>query len=310
MTRPPFGPSSDRPLVPLSGPSLGAAHASSGRCAVWPLPPDPSCAAAARTRVRRALREMGLADEVVSDATLAVSELVSNAYLHVIGGRHGARGPGGRTDLELWLYRRGRAESSQVVCKVFDTCRDHAPPPSRGPLTENAGEHGRGLGIVDAVVAEWGCHLTRSRLGEGRAVPGKVVWFAVPAPPEPRVSPGVPAVDRLTAAQAAYAIQDQLAARGILRAIRWHDHHLALVPLHPRVTVYCGDGAFTWSHDGVPARLPYTDLIDAGERLVRLHEELAVDAADAPPRRAGADGGIGGLMGLGRPGHTPEPSGT
>jgi hypothetical protein len=260
----------------------GASDASHRHCAVWALPPDTSCAAVARHELRRALRAMNLADEAVADATLAVSELVSNAYLHVVA-RHGAYW---RSDLELWLYRRGRAESSQVVCKVFDARRDRTRLRPAVPLALNSTEHGRGLGIVEAMVAEWGVHLTRSRLGDGWGVPGKVVWFAMPAPPSPDDLLDGP----VTAAQAAYAIQDQLAARGIMRAIRRHDHDLTTVPVHPRVTVHCGGGAFTWTHDGVRTRVPYTDLVDAGERLVRLHEELS-SAEDGEAAVAARPGG-------------------
>lgn len=264
----------------LTGSRVGIANASNRHCAVWPLPPDTSCAGVARRELRRTLREIGLADEVIADATLAASELVSNAYLHVVARRHGGPARTWRSDLELWLYRRGWAESSQVVCKVFDTRRDLVAPRPPGPLLRNTGVNGRGLGIVEAVVAEWGCHLTRSRLGDGRAVPGKAVWFALPAPPVAGATPESYEVGRrLTAPQAAYAIQDQLAARGILPVIRCDGPDLATVALHPRVTVYCGDGAFTWCHDGERVRRPYGDLIDAGEQLVRLHEEIALPDA-------------------------------
>ena len=91
-----------------------------------------------------------------------------------VGGRHP----------EIWLYLRGTGRTRELVCKVFDTERGWTvgadPGMGKAPLDS---VNGRGLQVVAGLSAgQWGCHLTRSRLGNWK-VPGKAVWFALRIPP-------------------------------------------------------------------------------------------------------------------------------
>lgn len=242
-----------------------------GECASWALPPDDTCAGVARRLLRRALDRMGLPDEQVYDATVAVNELAANVYRHVLSRPraapfHPPAAPPGRP--ELWLYRRGRGEHGQLVCKVFDPRREpvgHVP--AQLSPAHDLREHGRGLTIVKSLTTAWGCHLTRSRLGGAHPIPGKAVWFAMPLAPRPTARR-----PRLTPAQAARVLRAQLTARGIPTTVRdaWGRSDLWI---QNTLTIRCHDDAFTWTVNGVPTRYAFDDLTETTEQLVRLHEE-------------------------------------
>jgi hypothetical protein len=126
---------------------------------VWALPPDATCARAARDLVDAALTMLVVPREIVCDAKLMISELATNAYQHA----------GGHAPHELWCDRR----ADEVVCAVFDAL----------PMDELAGDlafsgdFGRGLSIVaDLSAGSWGLEIACSRLGLN--TPGKSVWFA------------------------------------------------------------------------------------------------------------------------------------
>jgi anti-sigma regulatory factor (Ser/Thr protein kinase) len=217
----------------------------------------------ARKLLRQALESWGLPDDLVGDATLAVSELAANLVQHVMSGLVSAPGrpvPGGP---ELWLYRRWGDDRGQIVCKTFDPQRAWRRNPPPAPLDER----GRGLTIVDAIAQDWGCHLTRSVLGgpEG-AVPGKAVWFAMDVPADR------PSCERLTPVLAAGELESLLVARGVKAVHHRHGKH-AVLSMRKGPAVWCEDQEFSWLLDREPTRLPFTDLFDAAERLVRIHEE-------------------------------------
>ena len=250
------------------------------KCAIWALPADHTCAGVARRLLRRALERMGLPDDQIYDATLAVNELAANAYKHVFSRPRplaaapslSSGSPGTYAAApELWLYRRGRHDDSQLVCKVFDPRRE---PIGRIPAqltpANDLQEHGRGLTIVKSLTAAWGCHLTRSRFGGHRPAPGKATWFAMPLPPR---TPREPA--RVTPPQAARMLQTLLAARGIPTTVSdaWGR---ATLSMHDTLTVQCHDDTFTWTVNGVPTGYAFYDLTETAEQLVRLHEEVAV----------------------------------
>ncbi|MEV5572904.1 hypothetical protein AB0L06_22900 [Spirillospora sp. NPDC052269] len=65
---------------------LGAVRVLAGECVTWALPPDESCAAVARRYLRGVMAELGVADELVYDASTMVSELAGNVFLHALGG--------------------------------------------------------------------------------------------------------------------------------------------------------------------------------------------------------------------------------
>jgi anti-sigma regulatory factor (Ser/Thr protein kinase) len=113
------------------------------------LPPDYTAAARARRFVRATLESWSL-DEVIDDAELLTSELVTNAVLHA---RSSAR-----VEIE---YDGGPVRVS--VC-------DSSPSPPRvrdyGPQAVT----GRGMVLVDRIAHRWGVEH-----GDG----GKCVWFEV-----------------------------------------------------------------------------------------------------------------------------------
>ncbi|MDO0912691.1 ATP-binding protein [Streptomyces sp. DT2A-34] len=115
----------------------------------------------ARDFVATVLRELRLDAEVVDDATLCTSELVTNACVRAKGGDGAA----------LWLG----VEGGRVRVVVYD--RDESPPVAKELAPDAWETGGRGLYLVDA--------LTHGQWGHGPAMPyGKAVWFdlAVKAP--------------------------------------------------------------------------------------------------------------------------------
>jgi hypothetical protein len=110
--------------------------------------------AKAREFTRHVLQSWGLA-VLAEDATIVVSELVTNAL------RHGARGTGNAAldGIELVLCRR--------VCLVACAVADPSAEPPLLVAADPAAETGRGLHVVEALSAAWGW----TRLcGDGKAV--------------------------------------------------------------------------------------------------------------------------------------------
>jgi anti-sigma regulatory factor (Ser/Thr protein kinase) len=249
-----------------------------GGCSAWALPPDERSPGLARSIVRRALAGLGFPDDYIADVILCVSELATNAIVHTCGG---GVVEAATVAPELWMYRRGHDGDPQLVVAVFDSlrrlrAREHAAP--RDLLAEG----GRGLDIVGVVAAgQSGWHLTRSRLG-GWQVPGKACWFSLPIPDSsPRVLP--PRL-RLTEAQAAGALASLLAERGLNQLIHQDAVRQSVLSVRYGLTVWCRAGAFWWTSGGVGRRRPFSDIIEVGERVIQLHEELTVAAADEAPR--------------------------
>lgn len=169
--------------------TAGGARAPAGATPgwVWALPGGPGCAGHARAVLRDALASLGVPRDVIADAQLMASELVTNAYQHA--GEHGPH--------ELWLYKAGNdvGDASdddagdagdddggdcgdcggEVRCAVFDALSEAALP----RYSWTSGDCGRGLSIVsDLSEGRWGMRRTVSRLGP--PVRGKAVWFTVP----------------------------------------------------------------------------------------------------------------------------------
>ncbi|WP_171163417.1 ATP-binding protein [Streptomyces sp. I05A-00742] len=154
--------------APAGGPQARAlpphrpAHAI---CAIS-LPASPRSVAAARRFSRRLLAEWGL-DELTDDAALLLSELVTNAIVHV---------PEGSGDVELSLSRT----PGHVVAQVTD--RGGALPPCS--LSGQDSENGRGMWLVEQIADRWGHHASAA---------GKTVWFALPLPGAPATAATAPA---------------------------------------------------------------------------------------------------------------------
>src|ERR1700735_2476670 len=122
------------------------------------LPGTARSAREARKLVRRALGEK---HPSTSDAELVVSELVSNAVNHSRSGL-----PGGQLTVAVELS----AESPDVLIRVNDAGADEHPKLARaGPDSE----HGRGLGIVQALAAEWATEADES---------GRATWCRLTPP--------------------------------------------------------------------------------------------------------------------------------
>lgn len=143
----------------------------------WQLPGGPACARWVRAVLAGALAGLGVARDPAMDAQLMVSELATNAYQHA--GDHGPH--------ELWLYLAGSATGPgraglvpELRCGIFDRLAVAGLP----GYSWTSGDYGRGLNIVAELSGgRWGrCREHARHGGDG---PGKVVWFAVPAPVPP-----------------------------------------------------------------------------------------------------------------------------
>ncbi|HEY1487218.1 MAG TPA: SpoIIE family protein phosphatase [Micromonosporaceae bacterium] len=128
------------------------------------LPPDRRAPALARTAVYEALHEIGLI-ELLDDALLLVTELVTNAVLHA--------GSEIRLNIE--------ADEARITVVVGDGRRADLPEPARvgSPLATS----GRGLMLVDRIAHRW---------GTTHEPEGKLVWFELRPPvttPRPAIRP-------------------------------------------------------------------------------------------------------------------------
>jgi hypothetical protein len=201
---------------------------------------------------------LGLPRGLVEDGELAVSELATNAYQHA-----GGAGRDGPVALpELWVWARAHP-AAQLVMSVFDADRTAMPHVSGAGLLE---EYGKGLGIVAAVSACWGCRRSRCRLGN-RLVAGKAIWFALPLP---GLWPA--ACTALGPSDAAQELVCALAARGIDTSRRSDDTGISIVHVAGR-NVWVRPETFCWRNGtGGYVRYPLTDLQEVVEHLVSIHE--------------------------------------
>jgi hypothetical protein len=126
----------------------------------------PTAAPCARLHTTLVLREWQLGP-LAQTAALVVSELVSNA-VHASAPLTGSRFAGewapGTPPVRLWLS----ADEYRVVIQVWDGS-DRPPVPQ--PVEPEA-DSGRGLLLVGALSAEWGCYTPEKSSG-------KVVWAMV-----------------------------------------------------------------------------------------------------------------------------------
>jgi hypothetical protein len=255
----------------------GLPRVEAGVCVSWPLPADATCAGIARHLFRHAVGGLSLGPELIDDGAMMVSELAANT-------RH-ARCEPGLTAPELWLYLRGRGERRELVCKVFDCYQDW--PPRSSPFEPGRVGHrvpadatnGRGLEVVHALShGRWGCHLTRARLG-GRAVRGKVVWFALPAADKAN-NPNRLAgrLARMTASEAMTELKAGFAARGFGGKVASADDpsaDMAVLSVCSGLTVWCWAGLVWLRAPGVSGQhWGYGDLIEVAEQAVHVYEVL------------------------------------
>ena len=140
--------------------------------AAWPhqtfleLGALPTAAPCARLHTTLVLWEWGLST-LVHAAGLVVSELVSNAVqasVGLTGSRFAGQWAPGTPPIRMWLS----ADDHRVVIQVWDGS-DRPPVPK--PVEPEA-DNGRGLLLVGALSAEWGCYTPEKSSG-------KVVWAVV-----------------------------------------------------------------------------------------------------------------------------------
>lgn len=249
--------------------------AAGGACA-WQLPPDESGPAMARSLLAATMTALGLDHEVIEDGKLAVSETSTNALRHGRPKPH----PSQVVPPELAIWAR-TVPAPQLVVSVFDSTRVELPRTSGAELLD---DHGKGLDLLSAFTAEWGSHLTRSRL----AIPGirgKAVWFALPLPTSwPGQRPAIPP------ARAAHALQLTLKARGIEGTCRSDDKGISVLEL-PHVNVWIGPKTFSWQDSpGRHVQHPLLDLQETAEHLI-----YRIEASGTLPLRLDLGDQVGGL---------------
>ncbi|WP_345441624.1 ATP-binding protein [Actinoallomurus vinaceus] len=248
-----------------------------GACVAWELPGD-RMVRHARRIVSDVVSGLGVPEDFVHTATVAVSELATNALVH--GSAHAAleSGPPVTGLPELWLYVRGTALPRELVLSVFDmglgASWSAATVPAVG-VPDAESESGRGLQILGALAEEsqgrWGMHPSRAPLGAYR-LPGTAAWLALPLPSEIRAGP---AFRDISPAEAIESLASHLRHRGIDgdelqarvngRAARLSVRHL---------TVWALNGAYRWCGASGPRRRPLADVVDATDQIL-AETELA-----------------------------------
>lgn len=127
------------------------------------LPVHPHAPMVARTH----LRQVGgdLPADVLEDATLAVSELVSNAVRYAAG--------------DIRLVVSVLPEAVRIEVHDDGEALVRSPPAGGGlPPVDESAEHGRGLIIVSALATRWGAT-------DAVPPPGKKVWLEIRLPTDP-----------------------------------------------------------------------------------------------------------------------------
>jgi hypothetical protein len=268
-------------ILPEHPGRLTDAGVGGGGCFIRPLPTDTTCAAAARRFFREAVSSVGIPSGLSHDGVTMASELAANTLHAQRNAAAGAsRQRSGAGVPEIWVYLRGTGRTCELVCKVFDTERGWTagaePGMGKAPLDSVSG---RGLQVVAGLSAgQWGCHLTRSRLGSWK-VPGKAVWFAQRIPPavlpdhvgRPRYDPDW-LVDELEA---------MLADRGLSGSIVRADlDGTTVLSISRHLTVWRHGEAVSWrTPSGAYHQTNLTDLVEVAEQIVCAHEEATLGDA-------------------------------
>ncbi|TJZ45309.1 ATP-binding protein [Streptomyces piniterrae] len=120
---------------------------------VCPLPHIPEAVSVVRRRARTVLADWNLAPDLAEDALLVISELITNAVVHAVPPA---------------VLRLSRGVDGRDALRVEVTDAGAAAVDGRPFVEPRAGEHGRGLDIVDALAAECGT----------RVCPSGTTWWA------------------------------------------------------------------------------------------------------------------------------------
>ncbi len=265
-------------IVPEQLGRLADAGISSGGCFVRPLPMDTTCAAAARRFFREAASSLSIPSGLLHDGVTMASELAANT-LHAQRNmaRQASRQRVAASVPEIWLYLRGTGRTCELVCKVFDTERGWTvgaePGMGKAPLDS---VNGRGLQVVAGLSAgQWGCHLSRSRLGNW-SVPGKAVWFALRIPPA--TLPDRPGRPRYDPDWLVDELEVMLADRGLAGGIVRADlDGISVLSISRHLTVWRHREVVSWrTAAGVYHQLDLADLVEVAEQIVCAQEEAAL----------------------------------
>ncbi|MEV4107812.1 ATP-binding protein [Nonomuraea sp. NPDC049695] len=125
----------------------------------WPLHDDARTVGHARAIIRDELSALSLCSDLVDDAVLMVSELITNALMY------------GDGPYELALH----VDAREIMCLVVDSS-PLLPQPSPPDV---GAEHGRGLRIIARLSdGFYGCHPQRYVTHPDLV--GKATWFALP----------------------------------------------------------------------------------------------------------------------------------
>jgi hypothetical protein len=253
---------------------IADAGLSGGGCFVRPLPIDTTCASAARRFFREAASTLAVPSGLLHDGVTMASELAANT-LHAqrnAGRQHATAGIP-----EIWLYLRGTGRTRELVCKVFDTERHWSvgaqPGMGKAPLDSVSG---RGLQVVAGLSAgQWGCHLSRSRLGNWR-VPGKAVWFALRIPPA--VQPDHVGRSRYSPDWLINELEAMLAERGLSgNIVRADLDGISVLSISQHLTVWRHGSSVSWRlASGRYHQMDLADLVEVAEQIVSAHEEMAL----------------------------------
>ncbi|MEV5573902.1 ATP-binding protein [Spirillospora sp. NPDC052269] len=218
-----------------------------GLAQAFPLPSDRTCASVARSTLSIAMTQLALPDELISDATVAVSELATNALLHA-----------GGTNTELWIWPRIDPAPALVVT-VFDT--GSGPLPHAVP-DDLLSESGRGLSIVAALTTATGAHRSRSRLRTVQ-VSGKATWFTLALPDDYPLTTPIQSPQR-----AAHLLLLELYTRGLF-AYPADDVGDGPVLVVNDLRIQISRTHLTWRNtDGTTITHQLPDLQDSLERIV------------------------------------------
>ena len=140
-----------------SGPQVRAAAdptPAGARAASYDVEGDPAAVAGARGFLRGTLAEWGVNEELVDNATLCLSELVTNAVIHSHSG----------------CLVRVVLEQDALTTTILYWGTAHAT--SVEEVADPLQVHGRGLQVVEALAARWGHQLDTE---------GASVWFEMRA---------------------------------------------------------------------------------------------------------------------------------
>jgi PAS domain S-box-containing protein len=239
------------------------------------LPPRPSSVAAARGLVRELLT-VARRDDLLDDAVLLVSEIVTNALIHAGSS----------------MRVQGRVGELGLRVEVSDTSPHH---PALRDYADTAST-GRGLTLLVELVDKWGV---------SPAEVGKTVWFELggngcredfhtagapvslsdPAPAHPDVRAATHATD-LMAGHA--AVRVQLLMMPLLLHEAWREHAESLLREYLLASLDFTDRTGT-AEPQVHAEDPIQVHADAMDAIALLEEQVPVANIDMDPAKLMAD---------------------